>query len=106
MEEIEDRVGKDKASGFLTFFGQTLPLVEEANLISREVRARDGLRFQLEVCSDILTFKTDEPELVVRLYKAAKVGGEKKPIGVFEVDQFRERMGHLRETYDAFKADP
>merc|ERR1719220_1407620 len=46
-----------------------------------------------------MTFTTDEPELIVRLYQGEKDGAEDVS-AVFEVCQFEERLHHMREIYE------
>jgi len=106
MDSIQDRIGSEKAQEFLELFGRTLPLVEEGNLITSTVRPKDNLHFQLEVCSDIMTFTTDEPELIVRLYKGTERSGEEHVIDVSELPQFMDRLSHIREVYTEFQAHP
>lgn len=69
VRELEARVGSTRAQVFLREFARTLPLVDEANEITQEVRASDRLRFSVEVVSDLFTYETDAPELVVRVWK-------------------------------------
>lgn len=71
VRELEGKLGSSRAQHFLQEFGKILPLVSEANEITREVRPKDRLRLSLEVMSDIFTYETDEPELVVRLWKGS-----------------------------------
>jgi len=98
MENIADRIGRDRAQVFLQAFGRTLPLVEEGNLLTAELRPDEGFWFQLEVCWDILRFSTDEPELVVRLYQGQRGCGE-RVVEVFEVDGYYERLDRIRDLH-------
>jgi len=110
MESLKDRIGQSNAQDFLNLFGRTLPLVEEANLITSTVRPQDRLRFQVEVTSDILRYTSDEPELIVRLFQVPEkheIEEETHPkeenvLGVFELPQFLERLAHIREVYNEF----
>jgi len=108
LDSIQDRIGSLKVKAFLQEFGMALPLVEEGNLITSEVRPQDHLRFHLEVCSDIKTFTTGEPELIVRLYKEQERSEGSKPMvmGVFELSQYLERLEDMREVYQAFQVHP
>lgn len=106
MESVKDRIGHSRAQEFLGLFGRTLPMIEEANLITTTVRPKDQLRFQLEVTSDIMRFTTDEPELIVRLFQALDGKEEQEVLGVFELPQFMERLAHIREVYQDFQHDP
>jgi len=103
MNGFEDKIGPEKVKIFMEEVGRILPVVDEANLITSEVRPKDALRFQLEVCSDILRYSTDEPELIVRLYRGDDEGDE-EVCDVFEMNQFMERMSHIREVYDQFQS--
>jgi len=99
LDSIQDRIGVSRCNKFLTEFKTVLPLVEEGNLITSELRGGDFLRFQIEVCSDVMTFTTDEPELIVRLYQGNEEGIE-EVIAVFEVNQYEDRLHHMREIYE------
>merc|ERR1712025_793994 len=57
------------------------------------------IRFQIEVCADIMTFTTDEPELIVRLYQGHVGGGGEDVIDIFEMPQFMDRLDIMREVY-------
>mmetsp|Transcript_23971 Transcript_23971/g.53982 ORF Transcript_23971/g.53982 Transcript_23971/m.53982 type:complete len:1025 (+) Transcript_23971:51-3125(+) len=105
VDSLQDRIGTERVEVFLQEFGKALPLVEEGNLISQEVRCKDKLRFQIELCSDIMTFTTDEPEVIVRLYQE-KENGMEEVIDVFELPQFAERLEYMREVYRDFQAEP
>lgn len=69
VRELEDRVGEARAQVWLQAFAKVMPLVQEANEISRAIRPRDRLRLSIEVVSDIFTYETDAPELVIRVWK-------------------------------------
>eukprot|EP00746_Dinoflagellata_sp_MGD_P142257 gnl/MRDRNA2_/MRDRNA2_75219_c0_seq1.p1 gnl/MRDRNA2_/MRDRNA2_75219_c0~~gnl/MRDRNA2_/MRDRNA2_75219_c0_seq1.p1 ORF type:complete len:1186 (+),score=279.21 gnl/MRDRNA2_/MRDRNA2_75219_c0_seq1:125-3682(+) len=69
VRELEDRVGRDQAQDWLKDFAKLLPLVQEANEITAEIRPQDRLRLSIEVVSDLFTYSNDAPELVVRVWK-------------------------------------
>lgn len=108
MESLKDRIGRQNAENFLHLFGRTLPLVEEANLITSNVRPNEGLRFQLEIASDILRFTIDEPELIVRLFKADAANeannrpAKETPLIAMELPEFEDRLTRMREICDSF----
>eukprot|EP00928_Gymnodinium_smaydae_P028524 TRINITY_DN21727_c1_g4_i1.p1 TRINITY_DN21727_c1_g4~~TRINITY_DN21727_c1_g4_i1.p1 ORF type:complete len:852 (-),score=197.37 TRINITY_DN21727_c1_g4_i1:98-2653(-) len=104
MEAFEDRIGATQSRAFLEEFSRALPLLQEGNLITNEMRADDRLRFQLEVCSDIQRFTTDQPELIVRLFKSDAAGNE-DVLDVFEFPQYKERLEMMREAYAEFAKD-
>merc|ERR1712151_1271662 len=70
-----------------------------------EVRPHDGLRFQLEVCSDIMTYTTDKPELVVRLFKKSPTGDE-TVLDIFELQDYAARLEQMREAYSSLQSHP
>lgn len=109
MGELETRVGRAKAQNFLDLFGKWLPLVEEANMMAAEMRPHDGLRFAVEVCSDVMHYTSEEPELMVRLYQKpprSQGQADETVTGIFEMSQFQQRLEHIREVYATFKAHP
>jgi hypothetical protein len=97
MDVLQDRIGTQKAHDFMKEFSLKLPLVQEANMITEDVRPDNKLRFKIEVCSDILNFTHDEPELIVRLYDDS--GEEERVVDVFEIPQFQDRLDVMREVY-------
>jgi len=102
MDSLQDRVGHQVVQAFIKEFGQALPLVQEANLMTSELRADDHMRFQIEVCSDIMTFTSDEPELIVRFYQG-RADGSEQVIDVFEWPQFLDRLESIREVYNIMR---
>mmetsp|Transcript_102445 Transcript_102445/g.181950 ORF Transcript_102445/g.181950 Transcript_102445/m.181950 type:complete len:831 (+) Transcript_102445:54-2546(+) len=102
MDTITDRIGPEKVQEFLHVFTEHFPMIEEGNKITSQVRPHDRLRFQLEVCSDIATYTTDEPELVVRLYQEDDAG-EEQVLGIVELSDYVERLERLRELYTIFE---
>jgi hypothetical protein len=52
ISELRDRVGDEQTQNFLLQFRVAAPLVEEANMITQEVRPSDQFRFSIEVMSD------------------------------------------------------
>ena len=44
VEELKDRVGEAESKNFLQDFAEALPLVEEANELTKELRPMDRLR--------------------------------------------------------------
>jgi len=96
---IQDRIGRQDAEEFLELFARTLPFVQEANQITNELRPDDEFRYQVEVCSDVMTFTSDQPELIVRFYKGQPDGTE-VVVDIYELEQFEERLAHMRELYE------
>merc|ERR1719271_166498 len=58
-----------RAQRFLIQFQKAMILVEEANEISKTIRARDRFKFNVEVLVDTFQYQQDEPECVIRLKK-------------------------------------
>eukprot|EP00929_Paragymnodinium_shiwhaense_P083642 TRINITY_DN44644_c0_g1_i1.p1 TRINITY_DN44644_c0_g1~~TRINITY_DN44644_c0_g1_i1.p1 ORF type:complete len:924 (+),score=248.62 TRINITY_DN44644_c0_g1_i1:61-2832(+) len=100
LQNLEDQIGEQKVQEFLSKFSEVLPLIEEANLISHEMRPQDNLLFQVEVVSQLISFSTAQPQLVVRLYQDCQV------VDVFELPQFIQRLGCMRLSYDEYKHHP
>eukprot|EP00392_Amoebophrya_sp_AT5.2_P011327 g11404.t1 len=71
IETIAEHLGADNAEEFLRTFAQCLPLVNEANEISKNVRPNDRLLLRLDVLIDPLCFKNSKPAICVRMYKFA-----------------------------------
>jgi len=101
MDTITDRIGPERVKEFLHTFSEHFPLVEEGNRITAKVRPSDKLRFQMEVCSDIMTYTSDEPELVIRLYQEDD-GGMEKVVGIVELPDYVERLERMREIQEIF----
>jgi hypothetical protein len=105
LQSIQERVGLTQAKVFFKELCAAMHLVDEGNMISSEVRPHDKYRFDLEVCTDIVNFTVDEPELVVRLYKGMPDGSE-IVLGIFELPQYRDRLDALRDAYNDFRDNP
>lgn len=69
VQSLTNTVGDVRAQAWLQHFARIQPLVQEANAITMEVRPRDRIRLSIEVITDFMSFQTDEPELVVRIWK-------------------------------------
>eukprot|EP00933_Yihiella_yeosuensis_P055706 TRINITY_DN5458_c0_g1_i1.p1 TRINITY_DN5458_c0_g1~~TRINITY_DN5458_c0_g1_i1.p1 ORF type:complete len:670 (+),score=153.70 TRINITY_DN5458_c0_g1_i1:293-2011(+) len=102
---IQDRIGPEAAEDFIQSFGSLMPLVEEGNLITAEVRPQDKLRFLIEVSNSAETFLTDPPKLIVRLVKELP-DGRSVVIDVVDADNFIERLDDIRDVYARFKSNP
>eukprot|EP00930_Biecheleria_cincta_P046265 TRINITY_DN31903_c0_g1_i1.p1 TRINITY_DN31903_c0_g1~~TRINITY_DN31903_c0_g1_i1.p1 ORF type:complete len:908 (-),score=137.23 TRINITY_DN31903_c0_g1_i1:211-2934(-) len=105
FESLRERLGAPRVQNFLQVFTQTFPLIDEVNAITEEVRPKDKLRFQLEVCSDIKTFTTDEPELMVRLYQGVGAGKSEQLLGNMELPDFMARVDAIRSIHDNFMSE-
>lgn len=64
VEDIEQNVGADTAGAFVRQVHRSVPLVDEANQITREIRQAE-LTFTLQVLTDLWSPLTNMPELVV-----------------------------------------
>eukprot|EP00929_Paragymnodinium_shiwhaense_P019726 TRINITY_DN1334_c0_g1_i2.p1 TRINITY_DN1334_c0_g1~~TRINITY_DN1334_c0_g1_i2.p1 ORF type:complete len:903 (+),score=270.47 TRINITY_DN1334_c0_g1_i2:76-2784(+) len=109
LDHFQDKMGSKKVQEFLEHFQNAQHLVDEANLISKEVRPKDALRFELEVCSDVPTYLQDEPALIVRLYQDTDEDhhcGEGECLDIFELEQFEVRLHDLRDIYEEFHHRP
>jgi hypothetical protein len=98
FDALHDRIGLTQVSALIKTYRDYQPLIQEGNMITSTMRPKDGLRFQLEVCNDIMTFTKTLPELIVRLYQKSD-SDEEEVIGSFEVVQFQERVEYMRELY-------
>merc|ERR1711972_1068743 len=52
-----------------------------------------------------MTFTTDEPELIVRLYQEQE-NGQEVVQDVYELPQYAERLKYMREVYADIQAQP
>lgn len=67
FRELQSRVGAIKARAFLLDFSRLVPLVDEANLLAKELKPNEGFVYTTEVMIDLYTYELDEPECLVRL---------------------------------------
>eukprot|EP00930_Biecheleria_cincta_P046853 TRINITY_DN32383_c0_g1_i1.p1 TRINITY_DN32383_c0_g1~~TRINITY_DN32383_c0_g1_i1.p1 ORF type:complete len:916 (-),score=164.49 TRINITY_DN32383_c0_g1_i1:82-2829(-) len=102
---VQDRVGPDEAEEFVEALGMLLPLIEEGNLMTSEVRPQDQLRFSVEVCSNIKSFSDVAPTLLVRLYKEVAPDCQ-VIVDTVDVEGYKERLTDMREAYHSYKLNP
>merc|ERR1712232_1382356 len=75
---MQMRLGQGKTQAFGKDFHERFALVEEANMITQEMRPDDNLWFCIEVFVDLSKYLTDEPDCGVRLRKLPEKGRIKK----------------------------
>eukprot|EP00391_Amoebophrya_sp_Ameob2_P013648 CAMPEP_0178984436 /NCGR_PEP_ID=MMETSP0795-20121207/1602_1 /TAXON_ID=88552 /ORGANISM="Amoebophrya sp., Strain Ameob2" /LENGTH=851 /DNA_ID=CAMNT_0020675295 /DNA_START=61 /DNA_END=2617 /DNA_ORIENTATION=- len=100
IETIAEHLGADNAEEFLRTFAQCLPLVNEANEISKNVRPNDRLLLRLDVLIDPLCFKNSKPAICVRMYKFAP-----EEDGEFEHEQDHPRREYITNTHAHLSED-
>eukprot|EP00930_Biecheleria_cincta_P015389 TRINITY_DN12862_c0_g2_i3.p1 TRINITY_DN12862_c0_g2~~TRINITY_DN12862_c0_g2_i3.p1 ORF type:complete len:910 (-),score=159.23 TRINITY_DN12862_c0_g2_i3:68-2797(-) len=67
LRDLNARVPKRAFQAFVRALHRICPLVDEANVITRQVRKDEGLRFELQVLTEFFDFEHAEPRLVVCL---------------------------------------
>jgi hypothetical protein len=65
LNSLNDRLDQSAINKFLRALHQTCPLIDEANLITQEVRSDKPVRFELHAMVDFFSLDYDKPELVV-----------------------------------------
>jgi hypothetical protein len=99
IDALHERGGLTQVSSLIKMYREVQPLVTEANMITASMRPEDHLRFQVEVCTDIMTFTKDLPEFIIRLYQLNDDSEREEVRGCFEVDSFKERVEYMRGLY-------
>lgn len=102
---VQDQVGPHEAEEFVETLGMLLPLIEEGNLMTSEIRPQDKLRFRVEICSSIKDFSDVAPELLVRLYKEVAPGSQ-VVVDTLDVEGYKERLSDMSEVYHSYKLNP
>lgn len=111
---LKERVGRDRAEGVFEQLTQLLPLVEEANELTDELRGdhANGLLFKAHVLTDV-TSANEDPAVVVVLRVSEKLGtvaGGKNCLlpsshslsavrCIWNADRFKQRLDVLRDLY-------
>jgi len=67
ISHLSTRVTDDTVQSFLSALHRNSPLIDEANLITKEVFGADALHFELQALTNVFNFSQDVPELVVCL---------------------------------------
>ncbi|CAD7957374.1 unnamed protein product [Amoebophrya sp. A120] len=80
VEAVASRIGEEAANNFLASFAQAIPLVQEGNDISAELRKRDNLLLRLDVVTDVMGYEGSEPMLCVRLWKKEPAAAKMKRV--------------------------
>jgi hypothetical protein len=62
---LSTRAPEDEVRAFLSAMHLVCPLVDEANLITREVFGESGVCFRLQALTDVFNYSKDVPEFVV-----------------------------------------
>eukprot|EP00747_Dinoflagellata_sp_TGD_P220102 gnl/TRDRNA2_/TRDRNA2_92112_c0_seq1.p1 gnl/TRDRNA2_/TRDRNA2_92112_c0~~gnl/TRDRNA2_/TRDRNA2_92112_c0_seq1.p1 ORF type:complete len:1123 (+),score=192.17 gnl/TRDRNA2_/TRDRNA2_92112_c0_seq1:62-3370(+) len=65
LQQLSGRVPEATVQAFLRDLHRICPLIDEANLITKEVFGDEGLSFELHALTDVFDFENDVPELVV-----------------------------------------
>lgn len=98
IHSIFEQAGKDETDSLLKTCGEVLPLVEEGNLITAQVRPQEKLEFRVAVGLDVLSAK-GLPEVLVSLYKLDDEDQRGNALHFYEVDDFSERLTYMRQVY-------
>lgn len=107
--QLQERYGRTRASAILSKLQSILPLIEEANELTAELRNDKDfeLRFRGEVFSDV-TAIDEAPEIAVVLHRRAKPTEALSPCKdsvacLWTVDKFRHRLEVMRHIHNVIK---
>ncbi|CAE8661234.1 unnamed protein product [Polarella glacialis] len=95
VEDLEHSVGREVARAFVCELRRAVPLVDEANQITREM-AQDFV-FALQVLTDLCSSKTTAPEMVVAVTGTA---GSRELKFVWTLEKFTDRLQSMRDLYE------
>lgn len=100
---VKDLLGKFDSGGGRMFF-ETLQeaclLVDEANLISYEVRPQDKLHFEVEFVWDI--YRTTDEVIMIRLMQDDEFHEHAEILTYWTYARFRERIAEMRRIHHVF----
>jgi len=65
ISNLSKRASEPAVRGFLSALHRVHPLVEEANVITREVFGNADLHLEIQTLTDVLDFNSDSPEIVI-----------------------------------------
>lgn len=68
LHMLSAHLEKDSFSNFVSALHRICPLVDEANVITNEVRPRDGLSFRVTALTDLIHFAQNKPDLAICVF--------------------------------------
>jgi len=104
MEDLYDKLDADRGHSFFKTLQEACHLVDEANMITREVRPEDRLHFEVEFVWDI--YRDVEDILMIRVMcfddrdREGRAGDA--VLHYWTYAQFRERLDMMRDVYLLF----
>eukprot|EP00397_Hematodinium_sp_SG-2012_P011790 GEMP01011938.1.p1 GENE.GEMP01011938.1~~GEMP01011938.1.p1 ORF type:complete len:481 (+),score=122.13 GEMP01011938.1:1228-2670(+) len=99
LEGERARIGETRVEALLQDIRRLMPLTEEANELTRKLRPTSGLRWSIEVLTNL--FGTEMPECVVRLWQAEK--GATRLRNVVRRNLFQRQPAKLEQVALALK---
>jgi len=110
-QQLQERIGGERAASVLAAMHEVQPLIEEANDLTDEIRGGEDFEYQFkaQILTDV-TSTADDPAVTVALYKVEKPDDvtrswalSKKPqnelVAVWSVPKFKLRLDAMRDVY-------
>lgn len=123
LQQLSDRAPKAAVQQFLDTVHRICPLVDEANLMTQEMREADQIAFRLQVLTNPFDLAHDVPEVVVCVLHKATVrqklrSAVKRILGVgfnmthdgvdllytWSLEKFLQRLELIRDLYEEAEA--
>jgi len=120
-QRFTEHLGHDVSKTYVADINRAVGLVEEANVISREVRPQEFLEFRLQLLTDVFSspMPSEVPAMVVAVM--TKIPSSSKPASpgegmneaseqtavmkfVWSFDKFKNRLQWMRDFYAEFQA--
>ncbi|CAD7962848.1 unnamed protein product [Amoebophrya sp. A120] len=110
IEDVHEKMGEEAGTAFLATLQEACHCVDEANLISREVRPKDGLKLEVEFIWDIYR-ENHEEVLVIRVMQVVLADSyvleagqhlqnqQQQLLHYWTYSRFRQRLEAMRNVY-------